>query len=154
MRFRFALAFVSVVALDGCAYRTPEINVPTSLHDGREATVHVDVRGVDDARAVQAETERLLAGVGGVVHAHVTIEETNRYALRALSEDGVAVFGLWPVAFGMTYESETVDVDIEIEVGGRTVRGHGQAEKDGSLYASARRRALAAALNSALAHAS
>ena len=66
----------------------------------------------------------------------------------------MAILGMWPILFGMTYESETVSVDVAITArDGRTLVGHATAEKAGSLFAKARRRAIAAALDRALADA-
>lgn len=158
MTYRFAL--LAALLATGCAYRTPDVHVPSALATAptleRDITV-IDARtAIDDHTVdeVRAEATSLLAHTGGaVVHAQVVLEDHRNYADHAINEDGIAVFGLWPVAFGMTYESEKVDVDVDVEANGRVFHGHGEAEKDGSLYAHARRRALAAAFDRALASA-
>lgn len=154
MHWRLPL-LLALVTL-GCAYRTPAVHVPDQLEEvpGPRDASDITVRGATDAEAerdVQATARKLLDGVGGIVHMRVVLEERDDYANNALSKDGIAVFGLWPVAFGMIYESETIAVDVEIEAHGRFYRGHGEAKKEGGLYAHARRRALAAALDRALA---
>lgn len=63
--------------------------------------------------------------------------------------------GILPLPLGLTYEQAKLSVDVEVEVerNGQTFRGRGAAEKMGGSYAPARRRALAVALDRALASA-
>lgn len=60
---------------------------------------------------------------------------------------------LFMMPLGFTIEEQSASVDVSLDVGGRNDVGHGSARKRGSIYASARRRALAAALDAALADA-
>lgn len=153
----------------GCAYRTPATRVPAALSTAVPATVApIDVSVSDasgaldapTAAAVREQAARLLAeaarsGVPGAdarVHVHVELLE-RRDASDSLRQDGFAIFGLWPVVFGMVCERQKLAVDVEVESGGRTLEGHGTADKLGGIYAPARRRALAVALNEALADA-
>jgi hypothetical protein len=134
--------------------------------DVNDVTV-IDAQGpVDDATVagVRAEAAQILAKAararpapaaegGAVVHAHVTLEQHEHFFENALRQDGFAIFGMWPVPLGMVVDRQKLSVDVEVERNGRTFRGHGTAEKDGSIYAPARRRALAVALDRALADA-
>ena len=155
----YRLLLLAALLATGCAYRTPEVHVPGALASAPVASSDVTVvdarTAIDDATvdAVRADTTKLLAHTSGVVHAHVVLEDQNRFADRAMKQDGIAVFGLWPVLIGMVYEAETIGVDVNVETNGRTFHGHGRAEKAGGLYAHARHRALAAALDLALADA-
>ncbi|MCA9643462.1 MAG: hypothetical protein KC492_22340 [Myxococcales bacterium] len=51
---------------------------------------------------------------------------------------------------GAMIEASDLTVDVDLEAGGQTFHGHGEANKNGSLYVDARRRALAVALDRAL----
>ncbi|CAN5913625.1 hypothetical protein BH11MYX4_BH11MYX4_62170 [soil metagenome] len=172
-RFLAVSGLVLLALVTGCAYRTPAAHLPAALPavapgalDVSDVTV-VDANGpIDDATVagvreeaaailVKAAKERVgpAAGGGAVVHAHVTLEERRNFVESALRQDGIAAFGLWPVPLGMVIGQQRLTVDVEVERNGRTFRGHGSAEKMGSIYAPARRRALAVALDRALADA-
>ncbi len=153
-------------ALTGCAYRIPETHVPTPIAD-EVATSPIDItvdaaRGEVDSKTAQSvrdDTVAILAGAGARprdagarMHVHVRLV-ARRDANDALNEDGFAVFGLWPVVFGMVCERQELTVDVTIDADGRAITGHGAAEKLGGIYAPARRRALAVALDAALADA-
>ena len=98
-----------------------------------------------DARSTWPKRER--------ASSHVTLEERADYLDNALRQDGFAVMGILPLPLGFTYEQAKLSVDVEVERNGQTFRGHGTAEKMGGIYAPARRRALAVALDRALASA-
>lgn len=110
---------------------------------------------------VRAETAAILdrasiargGSPAGRVRVRVELVERRDYASEALQQDGFAIFGLWPVIVGMVSEREKLSVDVTIDDAGRTLEGHGTSEKLGGLYAPARRRALAVALDTALADA-
>jgi hypothetical protein len=87
------------------------------------------------------------------VRVRVVLEE-RRGIDDAIYEDGIAVIAYLPALFGAYTGRERLSVDITLETGGSSFRGSGSAEKLGSLYAPARRRALAVALDNALADAS
>jgi len=71
--------------------------------------------------------------------------------LAFLSQDGIALwFLVWPMLGGMVTAREHVGVDVVVTSHGRLLRGHGEAEKEGSIYAPAQKRALAVALGRAL----
>jgi hypothetical protein len=174
MHLRFAVASgLLLLSASGCAYRTPAAHLPPAIPaiapgalDVSDVTV-VDARGpIDDetvahvqrdtaAILVRAANERVgpAAGGGAVVHAHVTLEERANFLDNAMREDGFAVMGILPVPFGIKYEQAKLSVDVEVERNGQIFRGHGTAEKMGGIYARARRRALAVALDRALASA-
>jgi hypothetical protein len=171
---RFPLFLLgSVLLVTGCAYQTPAAHIPASLPavapcslDVTDVTVK-DAKGpIDDetiagvrrdtaAILMKAAKERgALAAPGPtVIHATVTLEERENFVENALSQDGIAIFGLWPVAFGMINGQQKLSVDVDVETNGHLFHGHGTAEKRGSIYAHARRRALAVALDRALADA-
>ena len=71
----------------------------------------------------------------------------------AVSRDGCAAVGYVTAPSGQVTEWEELAVDLTLDVEGRTYRGTGRAEKIGSIYVDARRRALATALDIALAQA-
>ena len=165
-----AHALAMVLVFVGCAYRTPTVHLPSSLPRTRVELAGVDVtqrgKAVDAKTAGQVGrwTGEILAkaaarrGVstapGGVrVQVQVDLVDQDRFAQRALAQDGFAVFGMIGIPFGQDYEGEKVSVQVTAEWDGRTVTGHGTAEKWGSIYAPARRRALAVALDQALADA-
>lgn len=148
-----SLSFViGSFVLAGCAYRTPVVHVPephgldvaeVTVEGQPSETMTKDVRAMV-SRHAGTETTRV----------RIALDDSNNWVYRALNHDGMAILGMWPILFGMTYESETVSVDVEIDgKNGRTLVGHATAEKDGSLFAKARRRAIAAALDKALANA-
>jgi hypothetical protein len=159
--------------LSGCAYQTPAAHIPAGMPAIAPSTLEVsDVTVIDAKRPIDDETvagvrrdtaailqkaakERgALARPGStVVHAHVTLEEDVDFADRALKQDGIAIFGLWPVLLGMKHERQKLSVDVEVETNGHLYKGHGTADKGGGLYSRARRRALAVALDRALADA-
>jgi hypothetical protein len=56
-----------------------------------------------------------------------------------------------PAPFGLVLERERLAVELRMDVGGKTLVGRGAANELGSLYSSARRKALAVALRRALA---
>lgn len=150
----------------GCAYRTPETRVPDTL-GGRARAVEVtlvDAEGHEiagesstqvraDADAILARASRGRFGPDAVVHARV--ELGFRYDL--MPTVGRCGLSCAPVAFpvlaGMDMEEQALAVDVVVEAGGLTFLGHGEADKGGSLYARARKRALAVALDRALADA-
>jgi hypothetical protein len=79
----------------------------------------------------------------------VDLGKTNDY-LAFLSQDGIALwFLIWPMLGGMVTEREHVGVDVVVTSHGRLLRGHGESEKEGSIYARAQKRALAVALGRA-----
>jgi hypothetical protein len=66
----------------------------------------------------------------------------------------VAVIGLAALT-GTKMDESTVAIDLTVDAAdGRVLAGHGEATKWGSIYVAARRRAIAAALDRALADAS
>ncbi len=161
MSRRFVM--VSMVLCAGCAYRTPKVQAPASL-PGFEVTdviVTDETNAIDDAAEadVRSRTKETLerAVKPGAARASVRVaiasHDDNIYA-RSVSQDGCAAFGMIGVPAGQVIDRETVIVDVAIvEPDGRTHRGWALVEKEGSLYAPASKRALAAALDRALASA-
>ncbi|HTJ84557.1 MAG TPA: hypothetical protein VL400_22715, partial [Polyangiaceae bacterium] len=80
----------------------------------------------------------------------VRIVRAQSYAANALSEDGFAIFGLWPALFGMVIESAQIATVVSIEKDGVVYRGRDVSELEGSLFAPAERRALGLSLRRAL----
>lgn len=155
-----SFVFFSLLALSACAYRTPPVHAPSEL-PGFEVTdvTVVDHVGTGDDAKVKERTLDLLghAAKPGAARASVRVSiadhEDNIYS-RSLSQDGCAVLGMVGVPAGQIIDRESVVVDVSIvEPDGTTHRGWAVAEKYGSLYAPASKRALAAALDKALADA-
>jgi hypothetical protein len=165
---------VLALATAGCAFRTPTPHLPAEIAGAERGPADlvvsevevVDRRGHVDAEtadAVRAQTRKLLADAArkspfgdgpAVVSVSVALGEHVDHADRAMRLDGIAVFPwllMWPA--GVTYERQKLSVDLTIVRGGRTFVGHGAAAKDGSIYARARKRALAFAIDEALADA-
>jgi hypothetical protein len=155
--------------LPACVYRTPEAHIPASLPPLDQADLHVVVEttrldGVavapHEASAVQQEVESLLAealrsrgttgGQAGGVVVRVTLGPYWSYR-DCLAQDGMCALGLVGVPLGLVIESQQVRVDVSVATNERTLRGHGSADRDGSIYSAARKRALAVALDQALA---
>jgi hypothetical protein len=144
---RALVVLVFAIAATGCAYRTPVVHVP----DARALDIaEVRVNGeIVDPAGVQA----MVAQKRGdeVTRVRASVDDYENWTDAALRHDGLAILGMWPILFGMTYETEKVSVDVEIAArDGRTLVGHATVEKAGSLFAKAHRRALAAALDRAL----
>ena len=165
MRATILIPFLLLSAA-GCAYRTPETHIPGALggrakaveltlvdSEGREIAGEASTQVRADADAILARASRGRFGPDAVVHARV--ELGFRYDL--MPTVGRCGLSCAPVAFpvlaGMDMEEQALAVDVVVEAGGRTFLGHGEADKGGSLYARARRRALAVALDRALADA-
>ncbi len=173
MRFAslVAVAVVALFASAGCAYRTPAVHVPASamVHAEPEITVENQDRNQDPAimGRARADTREMLQGarldpeagadrlrVNVVLGAHAGLLEGGS---RAMSQDGCAVVAVAPLyastLTGLAHASRTVTVRVTVERGGETKVGEATVEKRGSIYAPADRRAIAAALNLALARA-
>ncbi len=164
-----------------CVYRTPQAHVPVAIPafsaiDVEGSTTEVTTaeglalkpdadqkirrdlaealaaagkrRGASDEQAAQAG-ERGKARF----HAHVHIQEEIPWDA-AINKDGIAVVSLIAFPFGIINTRERLTVDVTVESGGWAFTGHGAADKFGSLYSPALKRALAVALDQALADAS
>ncbi len=166
MRRCVLVAFVLSIA-SGCAYRTPPVNVPPAMPPIGAHQLEADVTVVDGDTPLPEEvvfdvrkrTDELLRSAAarrrGSEHArvrvHVVIQDEVNGLARAMSHDGMAALAAPTLLLGFAYERATIAVDVRIETDdGCAFTGHGEAEKDGSIYARARRRALAAALDRAL----
>jgi hypothetical protein len=153
MRFSY-LGFL--LFFSGCAYRTPPVHAPSAIEidevTASDPEAEADVRR--DAERLLARAGRGAAGEPARVRVHVQLEERYSWAEEALRQDGFALFGLWPALLGMKTERQDVAVDVTLETRAGTFWGHGTASKEGGLFAPARRRALAVALDRALADAS
>jgi hypothetical protein len=154
---RFALL---VTAAAGCAYRTPAVHAPPVLPGFEVSDVTVfDHAGAGDEEKVRERTFDLLrhAAKPGAARASVRVSiayhDPNIYS-RSLAQDGCAAMGMVGVPVGQIIDRESVVVDVSIvETDGRVHRGWAVADKHGSLYAPASKRALASALDKALADA-
>jgi len=140
-----------LLVLTGCAFRSATVAAPEPLH-----VTHVAVRAGSNREDTQAAYERtrkmLKTSKRAEAEASVAVDlgKTNDY-LGFLSQDGIALwFLVWPMLGGMVTEREHVGVDVVVTSHGRLLRGHGEAEKEGSIYAPAQKRALALALGRAI----
>jgi hypothetical protein len=166
---RTASVVLAALTLTGCAYRTPAVSLREPIPALAPCAIDIEqvvvVSKNDDpppaVDVIRRETGEILAraaegrGVTGAparVSVRVEVAEVNGFE-RALAEDGFAVFGLPTVALGLAVQRADVSVDVTLEARGRTFTGHGAATRRGSIYAPARRRALAVALDDALAEA-
>jgi hypothetical protein len=157
----------------GCAYRTPAVHIPESAPfssvklDPHKVTV-VDAKGrdvdPDTVADVRAEMRKLLAKAGrkggeveGTARARIVMHFDSDLLGDCCRTDGMAVLVFAPyipfIVLGADDTEARVSVDLTLETDGRTCEGHGDAEERGSPYAPARRRALASALDDALADA-
>lgn len=146
------LRFLALLLLvTGCAFRTASVSAPEPLR-----LTHVEVRSRsydEDVQAAYDRTARMLrTSKRPQAEASVAVDlgKTDDY-LSFLHQDGIALwFLIWPMLGGMVTEREHVGVDVVVTSHGRLLRGHGEAEKEGSIYAPAQKRALALALGRAL----
>lgn len=88
-----------------------------------------------------------------IVSTRVVIEDESSID-DAMKHDGLAAVALLAAPFGFVMSRARVSVDVTIERDGKTLVGHGTAERLGSIYAPARKRAIAVALERAIANAS
>jgi hypothetical protein len=154
-----------------CAYRVPEPEVADALPSvssqdlaAAEITVQDEehLLGPDEVASLQVAAGRMLAAAlvpsqaradGGErarIQLSVRVVGAESYAARALSQDGIAIFALWPALFGMVIDNATIATDIRIEKGGVVYRGQDETALDGSLFAPAEKRALGRGLDRAL----
>jgi hypothetical protein len=165
-----SVAFIISMFAVGCAYRTPEVHVPASMPalDPGAITVHeisvVDGVGDPVSETVAADVADDAADIledaanecgsrtdPGRVRMHVVLEESWVFPVREMGTGTLFAFG---GLAGMQIDHQTLSIELEVDSGGRTFRGRGAAAIGGSLYAPARRRALALAIDRALAQAS
>jgi hypothetical protein len=169
MRFLRSL-FVVALATTGCAYATPTTHIPAAMpaidpysfdvtgvtvvdhSHGGDPEVAADVRHETAIILLRAAKRR--GGESGPTRVTVNVELIEKSDIRdALAHDGIAIFGFWPVPFGMVTGRERLKVDVTVFTNGRSFVGHGSANRIGSIYAPALRRSLAVALDEALADA-
>jgi len=161
------LALLALAAsLSGCAYQTRPPNAPERVPLPAEvapADLTIDGKGEvspETAEDVRVELGKVLSaahargGRAGRLEVHVALEG-RRDAYDAIRTDGLAVIGLFPAPFGMVTEHEWLSVDVVVTTpSGERLVGHGAADATGGLWAPARRKALALALERALVDAS
>jgi hypothetical protein len=160
------------LAATGCAFRTPTPSLPPAIAGEGPPPARLEVAFIDvvstkgtldpaDAEEVRARTAKIFADTArksrsgdgpAMLRVKVSlgeyVDDTGRYlASMAL--------GFWLLAApaGLAYDRQALSVDLAITRGGRTLSGHGEAESRGGLYAPARKRALAFAIDRALADA-
>jgi len=168
---RSALVLALAGGAAGCAYATPTTHIPPAIPALDPCTLDVtDVTVVDRAHGgdpevaadVRHDTALILlraakrrGGESGPSRVSVRVElvET-RSIMDSVAVDGMAIFALVPAPLGTVTGRERLEVDLTVYVGGRTFVGHGSANKLGSIYAPALKRALAVALDEAFADAS
>jgi hypothetical protein len=167
------LLLVLSLGATACAFRTPAVTVPPAIAgDGQPparvtvAWVHVDStagkvdRETDDdiqdrtIRILEEAAKKSRTGDGPAEFRVKVVLGPEQRDLPRLRNDGIALMPLLPLFLaGVIYERQSVAVSVAIRRDGHTFTGRGEAWKDGSLYASARTRALAVALDRALADA-
>ncbi|HEY8076204.1 MAG TPA: hypothetical protein VIF62_18895, partial [Labilithrix sp.] len=152
----------AALLITGCAYRTPNVALPPEVPSVEEAAVSVE--GADDldpdtVSDLESKTRQLLARASrrrapdsrhARVCVHVVVEKDVDALSNAMHTDGMAAMAVPALLLGTTFQWAHVDVELAIETDdGRVLYGRGEAEKNGSLYAAARKRALAVALDRA-----
>jgi hypothetical protein len=160
------------VAMFGCTYRTPDVHLPAAFPGFRadalelsSVVVHAHGQEVSSETAfnvrrtvremlVDAASDRATSSQATRVTVRVDVQRSEDWVYNAGRTDGCgAVPFVFAAPTGTKIEDEALSVEVEIETNGRHFWGRGDAHKDGSLYAPARRRALAVALDEALANA-
>lgn len=156
-----------------CTYRTPDVHYPEGLPaidparlELTKVSVYDEGRGAPvtdsgivgevqrDLDEVFAKAVRKRGTTGSDAKAKVVVRLFAHGGISdAVSRDGCAAVGYVTAPSGQVTEWEELAVDLTLDVEGRTYRGTGRAEKIGSIYVDARRRALATALDIALAQA-
>jgi hypothetical protein len=161
------------LSITGCAFRTATPAVPAQIAGDSRPPAHLEVSSVDvvttgpvttpKAYDIPSLTRKILAYAArrsrtGDGPATVSVEVTlGKYGswLPDLEHDGIVLMPLLPVFLaGVVFEHQALRVDLVVTREGQRFLGHGKAEKAGSLYAPALKRALAVALDRALADAS
>lgn len=151
----------------GCAYATPKVHLPETLPtlsaaradvtvaDGAKsvpATLAADVR--DDVTSILRTTGREGAATPAAVRIAVDVRGSEDYVANAGSNDGCGAVGVGLAApTGTKIGRQSLGVVVRIDDGARRFEGRATAEEEGSVYAPARRRALAVAIDRALADA-
>jgi hypothetical protein len=165
---------VLALAVAGCSFNTPTPTVPRAIAGDGAPPARLDVSSVDvvattgtvdakTAAAVRAQTTKILAdaarksGTGdghARIHVKVSLGDSLDYVARDMRQDGLALmFWAFAAPYGLNFGRQALSIDIAVTRSGRTFAGHGEAQKGGSIYAPARKRALAFALDRALADA-
>jgi hypothetical protein len=165
---RMPASFVLAALLTaGCAYQTPPVRAPARMSAGPLEAADVQVADADGAATaelaadVRAEVAAMLAravppeaGAPTPVSVRVRILRDVPVGQEAMRQDGMAAIFLIPgIPFGQVDRDARVEVEVSYEIHGRMHTGHAVAARQGSIYAPARRRALAVALDRALARA-
>jgi hypothetical protein len=157
-----------LVLLSACAYRTPAVDVPDTVPPIAARELAIDTVTVTDAGQevapevaldVRCEVSRLILGAvrergaqAGRARVDVRVDlESGRSVYDSMREDGLAAITLLGAPFGLVMARQELAVEVTIHAPGSTLIGRGRASRLGSIYAPARRRALAAALDQALA---
>jgi hypothetical protein len=169
-----SLLLLAACAVTGCAFRTPTPYLPRQIAGDARPPAHLQVTSIEvrtregvvdpeTAAAVRAETAKILADAArksstgdgpATVRVTVSLGKYTDDNAPAFRRDGFAFLGWMVIApAGLTYEHQALSVDVTVTRGGLTFTGHGEAEMEGSIYARARKRALAVALDRALAKA-
>jgi hypothetical protein len=169
------LVVVAATRVVGCTYATSAVHVPESLPGfgaGELALGNVDVirsKGDIDARtagdvcgevedilgrAVQSHAATAAGDSGARVDVSVRIDGQDDFIADAGYYDGCGAMPLLIFAPGGTMtENDRVSVSLVVRSRAGVYEGHGFGDRNGSLYVGARRRALAVALDRALADA-
>jgi hypothetical protein len=168
---RWLLAAFSL-ATTGCAFRTPTPNLPPAIVGYGRPPAQIEVASVDVASTkgpldpvvadeVRTRTMKILSDAArksrsgdgpAVVHVKVSLGEYRNDVGKYLANMSIG-FWLLGAPAGLTYDKQSLSVDLDVTRNGRSFAGHGEGECWGGLYAPARKRAIAVALDRALANA-
>lgn len=158
--------FLTLTLTTGCSFRTPVVHVPASLGasalhvepDVRvvDATGKLDAQEIDDLRSAVRRAAESASSCSGAQATLATImvevEVVEHHSLReTMREDGLAALTWLAAPFGGPTAREGVLVDITVGAGPDAPHARGAATAYGGIYASARRKAVARALDQALA---
>lgn len=162
------------LTMAGCAYGTPQAELPAAVPqfsavdvDASEVVVHDDMANIGANEAVEARrdiaeilnrAQRTAAPAKPArFRANVTLGDVDVGWWGICVGIGVLVAApvtcsIYYVAGGVTY-TRRAHVELSFDAGGRTWTGVGDGEASGGLYVTARRRALAEAIQRAMAQA-
>jgi hypothetical protein len=168
MRSRAGLIPLAALGAVACVHQAPPVQIPASVPDF--SSVRVDETKVtvvysdgdaaepEIAADYQREADSLLSDAAAKRKgAAATADAEVRVVIlggRSVYRAGAFVlpYVLFAHAFGTATTFGKISVDLTLRSDGHVFRGHGEASEKGSYRVSIRRRALAVALDQALAH--
>ena len=159
---------VASLLFGGCTYRTPEVHVPAVVAPFGGASLEIgkvdvldhgdaaDEATVDEVRRLSTELlERSSCDAASAprMRTDVRVWLIDKYGMdEAMQEDGMAALAYWAAPLGAGLWEEMLVVQVTVhrsEHDDDPIIGFGIGDRQGSIYAPARRRALADAFDHA-----